>query len=114
MWLDLKAGGLGNLGTEQLEWLEDDLKGKSKSMPIVVFAHIPLVDGLSDLGLGHRGRRPRAGLPQGLRFGDGAQWPHPPGDAEGRGQRHLSQPRARTAFPQPSAGLPPPPRQGPM
>ena len=40
--VDLKAGGLGNLGTEQLEWLEDDLKGKSKSMPIVVFAHIPL------------------------------------------------------------------------
>src|SRR6266481_7531858 len=40
--VDLKAGGLGNLGTAQLEWLEDDLKGKSKSMPIVVFAHIPL------------------------------------------------------------------------
>ena len=40
--VDLKAGGLGNLGAEQLEWLEDDLKGKSKSIPIVVFAHIPL------------------------------------------------------------------------
>jgi 3',5'-cyclic AMP phosphodiesterase CpdA len=40
--VDLKAGGLGNLGNEQLEWLEDDLKGKSKSMPIVLFAHIPL------------------------------------------------------------------------
>jgi len=40
--VDLKAGGLGNLGAEQLEWLEDDLKGKSKSTPIVVFAHIPL------------------------------------------------------------------------
>ena len=40
--VDLKAGGLGNLGSEQLEWLEDDLKGKSKSTPIVVFAHIPL------------------------------------------------------------------------
>jgi len=25
--VDLKAGGLGNLGNEQLEWLEDDLKG---------------------------------------------------------------------------------------
>jgi 3',5'-cyclic AMP phosphodiesterase CpdA len=33
---------LGNLGAEQLEWLEDDLKGRSKSTPIVVFAHIPL------------------------------------------------------------------------
>ena len=40
--VDLKAGGLGNLGAEQLEWLEDDLRGKSKSMPIVLFAHIPL------------------------------------------------------------------------
>ena len=40
--VDLKAGGLGNLGAEQLEWLEDDLKGKSKSTPIVLFAHIPL------------------------------------------------------------------------
>src|SRR6478752_4819322 len=40
--VDLKAGGLGNLGAEQLAWLEDDLRGKSKSTPIVLFAHIPL------------------------------------------------------------------------
>ena len=40
--VDLKPGGLGTLGDEQLEWLEDDLKGRSKSTPIVVFAHIPL------------------------------------------------------------------------
>jgi 3',5'-cyclic AMP phosphodiesterase CpdA len=40
--VNLKAGGLGNLGAEQLEWLEQDLKGRSKSTPIVVFAHIPL------------------------------------------------------------------------
>ena len=40
--VDLKGGGLGNLGTEQLAWLEADLKGKSASTPIVVFAHIPL------------------------------------------------------------------------
>ncbi|MGD0024960.1 MAG: metallophosphoesterase [Xanthobacteraceae bacterium] len=39
---DLKAGGLGNLGNEQLEWLEADVKGRSASTPIVVFAHIPL------------------------------------------------------------------------
>jgi hypothetical protein len=39
---DLKAGGLGNLGQEQLEWLEKDLSGRSASTPIVVFAHIPL------------------------------------------------------------------------
>jgi 3',5'-cyclic AMP phosphodiesterase CpdA len=40
--VDLKAGGLGNLGTDQLAWLEDDLKSRSASTPIVVFAHIPL------------------------------------------------------------------------
>ncbi len=40
--VNLKAGGLGNLGPEQLEWLEDDLKGRSASQPIVIFAHIPL------------------------------------------------------------------------
>jgi 3',5'-cyclic AMP phosphodiesterase CpdA len=40
--MDLKAGGLGNLGNEQLEWLEDDVKGRAASTPIVVFAHIPL------------------------------------------------------------------------
>ena len=39
---NLKAGGLGSLGDEQLEWIEDDLKGKSASTPVVVFAHIPL------------------------------------------------------------------------
>jgi 3',5'-cyclic AMP phosphodiesterase CpdA len=39
---NLKAGGLGDLGADQLEWLEDDLKGRSASTPIVVFAHIPL------------------------------------------------------------------------
>ncbi|MBN8971331.1 MAG: metallophosphoesterase [Rhizobiales bacterium] len=40
--VDLKSGGLGNLGAEQLAWLEDDLRDKSSSTPIVVFAHIPL------------------------------------------------------------------------
>jgi len=40
--VDLKAGGLGTLGSAQLEWLENDLKGRTASTPIVVFAHIPL------------------------------------------------------------------------
>ncbi len=40
--VNLKAGGLGSLGHEQLEWLEDDVHHLSKSTPIVVFAHIPL------------------------------------------------------------------------
>ena len=40
--VDLKKNGLGSLGSEQLEWLEGDLRGKSDSTPIVVFCHIPL------------------------------------------------------------------------
>jgi len=40
--LNLKAGGLGTLGHEQLEWMEDDVKHLKASTPIVVFAHIPL------------------------------------------------------------------------
>ena len=40
--LDFKPGGLGQLGGDQLEWLEKDLKGLSASTPIVVFAHMPL------------------------------------------------------------------------
>ena len=40
--LNLKAGGLGTLGVEQLEWMKDDLKHLKHSTPIVVFAHIPL------------------------------------------------------------------------
>jgi len=40
--VDLKKNGLGYLGPEQLAWLDGDLRGKSNSTPIVVFAHIPL------------------------------------------------------------------------
>jgi 3',5'-cyclic-AMP phosphodiesterase len=40
--VNLKAGGLGTLGNEQLEWMEKDVKHLSASTPIVVFAHIPL------------------------------------------------------------------------
>ena len=40
--VNLKAGGLGSLGAEQLEWLEKDVKRLKSSTPIVVFAHIPL------------------------------------------------------------------------
>ena len=40
--VDIQQNGLGALGQEQLEWLEDDLKDRSNETPIVVFAHIPL------------------------------------------------------------------------
>ncbi len=40
--VNLQGNGLGNLGSEQLEWLEDDVDGLSASTPIVVMAHVPL------------------------------------------------------------------------
>jgi 3',5'-cyclic AMP phosphodiesterase CpdA len=40
--LQFKPGGLGTLGDEQLAWVAADLKGRSSSTPVVVFAHMPL------------------------------------------------------------------------
>ncbi|EDZ98450.1 metallophosphoesterase [Burkholderia sp. H160] len=40
--MNFKPNGLGGLGNEQLEWLENDLKGRSSSTPVVVFAHMPM------------------------------------------------------------------------
>jgi Icc protein len=40
--MNLKAGGMGSLGAEQLAWLKNDVKHLKHSTPIVVFAHIPL------------------------------------------------------------------------
>jgi 3',5'-cyclic AMP phosphodiesterase CpdA len=40
--MNLKAGGLGLLGSEQLEWLKQDVAALAASTPIVVFAHVPL------------------------------------------------------------------------
>jgi Icc protein len=38
----LQLEGMGKLGTDQLEWLEGDLRARSASTPVVLFAHIPL------------------------------------------------------------------------
>ena len=40
--LQFKPGGLGTLGDEQLAWVAADLKGRTASTPVVVFAHMPL------------------------------------------------------------------------
>jgi hypothetical protein len=50
--LNLKAGGLGTLGAEQLAWLKDDVRRLKHSTPIVVFAHIPLWSVYPDWGWG--------------------------------------------------------------
>ena len=38
----LKLEGMGKLGADQLKWMEDDLRARKSSTPIVIFAHIPL------------------------------------------------------------------------
>jgi len=50
--VNLQGNGLGNLGHEQLEWLEDDVAHLSASTPIVVMAHVPLWIVYKDWGWG--------------------------------------------------------------
>jgi Icc protein len=40
--MNLKAGGLGVLGKDQIDWLKRDVAALGDSTPIVVFAHVPL------------------------------------------------------------------------
>jgi 3',5'-cyclic AMP phosphodiesterase CpdA len=40
--MNLKAGKLGVLGRDQLDWLKKDVAAFADSTPIVVFAHVPL------------------------------------------------------------------------
>ncbi len=42
--------GAGSLGPDQLAWLKQDLAGRSRSTPIVVFSHIPLFTLYADWG----------------------------------------------------------------
>jgi 3',5'-cyclic-AMP phosphodiesterase len=48
----LGGSGFGQLGQDQLAWLEKDVRGLSSSTPIVVFAHIPLWTIYPDWGWG--------------------------------------------------------------
>ena len=41
---NLKPGGLGVLGQEQLDWLKKDVKNLKPDTPVVVFTHSPLWD----------------------------------------------------------------------
>ena len=50
--VNLKAGGMGDLGADQLAWLKDDLAAYGSSTPIVVFTHIPLWALYPDWGWG--------------------------------------------------------------
>ncbi len=109
--MNLKAGGLGSLGPEQLEWLEKDVKHLSSSTPIVVFAHIPLWTVYPDWGWG------TADSAQALKslkkFGSvtvlNGHIHQVMQKVEGNVTFHTA---ASTAFPQPKPGMAPSP--GPM
>jgi hypothetical protein len=109
--VNLKGGGLGNLGAEQLEWLEKDLKGRASSTPIVVFAHIPLWSVYPDWGWGTDDSAQALGYLK--RFGSvtvlNGHIHQTLQKIEGHVTFHTA---ASTAFPQPAPGAAPSP--GPM
>ena len=109
--LNLKAGGFGQLGMEQLEWLEKDLKGRTASTPIVVLAHMPLWTVYGDWGWG-TDDAPEA-LSYLRRFGSvtvlNGHIHQIMQKVEGNMQFHTAR---STAFPQPAPGTAPSP--GPM
>ena len=109
--LDIQQNGLGSLGEEQLEWLEDDLKGRSAETPVVVFAHIPLWEVYPQWGWGTSdGARALAHL---KRFGSvtvlNGHIHQTMKKVEGRVTFHTAM---STAFPQPAPGQAPKP--GPL
>jgi predicted MPP superfamily phosphohydrolase len=108
---DLKPGGMGNLGAEQLKWLKADLAQRSASTPLVVFAHMPLWSLYPEWGWG----TDDAGEAMKLlaRFGSvtvlNGHIHQIAQKVEGRIAFHTAR---STAFPQPAAGTAPSP--GPL
>jgi 3',5'-cyclic-AMP phosphodiesterase len=109
--MNLKAGGLGNLGYEQLDWLKKDVEHLKSSTPIVVFAHIPLWSVYPDWGWGTSDSEQALGLLK--RFGSvtvlNGHIHQTMKKVEGTITFHTAM---STAFPQPAPGMGPSP--GPM
>lgn len=109
--MNLKAGGLGSLGREQLEWMEGDVKHLSKSTPIVVFAHMPLWSIYPEWGWGTEDSEQALGYLK--KFGSvtvlNGHIHQTMQKVEGNVTFHTA---ASTAFPQPKPGAAPSP--GPM
>src|SRR5213595_306515 len=109
--LDLKAGGLGSLGAEQIAWLKRDLSGLSPSTPIVLFAHVPLWTVYPEWGWGTDDSEQALGLVK--RFGSvtvlNGHIHQIMQKVEGNISFHTAM---STAFPQPAPGTAPAP--GPM
>ena len=103
--VNLKAGGLGSLGADQLAWLKDDLAGRSASTPIVVFAHIPLWALYPDWGWATEESAQVLALL--ARFGSVTVLNGHIHQVQQKVEGHVSFYTARsTAFPQPAPGTP--------
>ena len=109
--MNLKAGGLGSLGAEQLDWLKRDVQRLTSSTPIVVFAHIPLWTVYPAWGWGTDDSEQALGLLK--RFGSvtvlNGHIHQTLQKVEGNVRFHTA---FSTAFPQPAPGAAPSP--GPM
>ena len=103
--------GMGKLGQAQLEWLKDDLRAVSSSVPIVLFAHIPLWSIYPDWGWGTSDSEQAFAILK--RFGSvtvlNGHIHQVMQKTEGRVTFHTAM---STAFPQPAPGSAPSP--GPM
>ena len=105
---DLKAGGLGNLGAEQLRWLQQDLEHRAASQPIVVFAHVPLWTVSQDWGWGTDDGAQAVALLR--RFGSVTVLNGHIHQVMQKVEGHVAFHTARsTAFPQPAPGTAPSP-----
>jgi Icc protein len=103
--------GLGKLRADQLDWLQKDLKARTSSTPIVVFAHIPLWTVYPDWGWGTEDSEQALGYMK--RFGSvtvlNGHIHQVLQKVEGNVTFHTAR---STAFPQPEPGKAPAP--GPM
>ena len=109
--LELKAGGLGSLGSAQLAWLKEDVAALPSSTPIVVFAHVPLWSVYPPWGWGTEDSAQALGLLK--RFGSvtvlNGHIHQTLQKIEGNIRFHTAM---STAFPQPAPGAAPSP--GPL
>jgi len=107
----IQLEGMGQLGDEQLAWLQDDLKSVSASTPVVVFAHIPLWTIYPDWGWGTKDSEQAFSYLK--RFGSvtvlNGHIHQVMQKVEGNATFHTAM---STAFPQPAPGTAPAP--GPM
>jgi 3',5'-cyclic-AMP phosphodiesterase len=108
---NLKAGGMGSLGSEQLAWLAQDLAAVRSSTPLVVLAHIPLWAIYPQWGWGTDDAAAALSLTR--RFGSVTVLNGHIHQVMQKIEGHVAFHTARsTAFPQPAPGTAPSP--GPM